>query len=57
MRSFGLQLVVPILAFAVGTGLAAVAGMDGLGRAATIGTLAFALALVAVLVRYPARAP
>ncbi len=57
MRSVGLQLVLPILAFAVGTGLARVAGMDGLGRAATIGTLAFALALVGVLVRYPARAP
>ena len=45
------QLGLPLLAFVVATGLAAVAGVSGLGEAATVGQLAFAVALVAVLVK------
>ena len=48
------QLGLPLLAFVAATGLAAVAGVGGLGEAATVGQLAFALVLVAVLVRGPA---
>ena len=45
------QLGLPLLAFVIATGLAAVAGIGGLGEAATVGQLAFAVVLVAVLVQ------
>jgi hypothetical protein len=45
------QLLLPLLAFAVGTGFGLAVGLDGLGQAATVGQLAFAAVLVAVLVR------
>jgi len=45
------QLTLPLLAFLAATGLATVAGVDGLGDATTVGQLSFALVLVAVLVR------
>jgi len=45
------QLTLPLLAFVTATGLAVLAGVDGLGEAATVGQLAFALVLVLVLVR------
>jgi hypothetical protein len=45
------QIGLPLLAFAAATGLAAAIGVGGLGPAATVGQLAFAATLVAVLVR------
>ncbi|CAA9502099.1 MAG: hypothetical protein AVDCRST_MAG45-1377 [uncultured Solirubrobacterales bacterium] len=48
------QLGLPLLAFGVATGLATLAGIGELGEAATVGQLAFAVVLVAVLVRGPA---
>lgn len=46
-----LQIALPLAVFAAVTGLALALGADGLGPAATWGELAFAGALVAVLVR------
>ena len=45
------QLGLPLLAFVIATGLAAVAGIGGLGEGATVGQLAFSVVLVAVLVQ------
>ncbi len=47
------QLGLPLLAFVAATGLATVAGVSGLGEAATVGQLTFAVVLVTVLVRGP----
>jgi hypothetical protein len=43
------QLALPGLAFVVATALGRLVAVDGLGEAATLGQLAFALTLVAVL--------
>jgi hypothetical protein len=48
------MLVAPLVAFAAITGLALAAGANGLGPAASFGALAFAVALVLVLLRDPA---
>lgn len=53
--SLALQLALSLAAFVAVTAIAAVAGADGLGRAATFGILAFAAVLVAVLVRWSPR--
>jgi len=45
------QLTVLVGAFAVATGVAEVAGAANLGTALTFGQIAFALALVATMVR------
>jgi hypothetical protein len=49
--NLALQLTLPPLTFAAVTALALAVGLPGIGPAATVGTLAFALVLVAVLVR------
>lgn len=47
------DLLILVLAFALGTGVAEVLGAVNTGTAMTFGQMAFALALVAVLVRSP----
>jgi hypothetical protein len=49
--NLALQLALPLLTFTVVTALGMAVGLRGIGPAATVGTLAFALVLVAVLVR------
>jgi len=51
IRSWPAQLAVLVAAFAVATGLAALLGAANLGTAMTFGQLAFAAALVWVLLR------
>jgi hypothetical protein len=53
--SLGVLIAVPLGAFAAVTALALAAGAPGLGEAATFGALAYAVVLVAVLVRDPVR--
>lgn len=48
--SLAVKLAVPLAAFALGTVIALALGARGLGPAATFGILAFAVAMVAVLV-------
>jgi hypothetical protein len=48
------MLVAPLVSFAAATGFALAVGVDGLGPAASFGSLAFAVALVLVLLRDPA---
>ena len=48
------MLVAPLVSFAAATGIALAVGVDGLGPAASFGSLAFAAALVLVLLRDPA---
>jgi hypothetical protein len=50
------DLAIAITAFALGTGLAELAGAVNLGTALAFGQIAFAIALVWVLVRAPRRA-
>lgn len=45
------QALLCVLAFAVATGIAELAGAANLGTAATFGQIAFALVLVALLLR------
>ena len=45
------QLLVLLGAFALGTGIAELAGAENLGTAMAFGQIAFAIALVAVLMR------
>jgi hypothetical protein len=52
--SLVVKLALPLAAFAAVTGLALLAGARGLGVASTFGILAFAIAMVAVLLRDPA---
>jgi hypothetical protein len=49
--SLAFQLAIPPAAFAAGTAIALVAGAAGLGVAAAFGQIAFAIAVVAVLLR------
>ena len=47
------MLAAPLVAFAAVTGLALALGADGLGPAATFGSLAFGVVLVLLLLRDP----
>jgi hypothetical protein len=49
--SFRAQVVVVVAAFAAATGIAELAGAANLGTALGIGQIAFALTLIAVLLR------
>jgi hypothetical protein len=46
------KLALLVAAFAVGTGLAELAGADNLGTALGVGQIAFVIALIALLLRY-----
>jgi hypothetical protein len=53
--SLAVMVLGPLAAFAAVTGVALALGAAGLGEAATFGSLAYGVALVAALLRDPAR--